>query len=224
MAEFKVKLVVFDMAGTTVDEDNVVYKTLRNAIVKAGCDVTLETVLEHGAGKEKLQAIKDVMEAKGLEGDAVAIHAAFRVDLTKAYQTLDVKGMAGTGEVFQKLRERGAKVVLNTGYDRGTAESLVAKIGWKVGEDIDGLVTASDVPNNRPKPDMILLAMKETGVSDPGVVAKIGDSAIDVEEGKNAQCGYTFGVTTGAQTRKQLAAASPTAVVDSLDEMFEYLA
>ena len=48
-----IKLVVFDMAGTTVDEQNVVYKTLQKAINHGGIPVTLEDVLETGAGKEK---------------------------------------------------------------------------------------------------------------------------------------------------------------------------
>ncbi|MBC7424794.1 MAG: HAD family hydrolase, partial [Ferruginibacter sp.] len=56
-----IKMVVFDMAGTTVNEDNVVYKTLRKAINEAGFNFTLGQVLEQGAGKEKLQAIKSIL-------------------------------------------------------------------------------------------------------------------------------------------------------------------
>ncbi len=56
-----VKMVVFDMAGTTVNENNVVYKTLRRAINEAGFPVTLEDVLAEGAGKEKLQAVKSIL-------------------------------------------------------------------------------------------------------------------------------------------------------------------
>ncbi len=52
-----VKMVVFDMAGTTVNENNVVYKTLHNAINEAGFPVSLQEVLAEGAGKEKLQAV-----------------------------------------------------------------------------------------------------------------------------------------------------------------------
>ncbi|MBS1527010.1 MAG: HAD family hydrolase, partial [Bacteroidetes bacterium] len=58
-----IKMVVFDMAGTTVDENNVVYKTVQQAINQAGFNVTLDEVLAQGAGKEKLQAIKDVLRA-----------------------------------------------------------------------------------------------------------------------------------------------------------------
>lgn len=51
----KIQLAVFDMAGTTVNEDNVVYKTVRDAFAKHGVEVSLETVLRFGAGKENLR-------------------------------------------------------------------------------------------------------------------------------------------------------------------------
>ena len=37
----KVKMVVFDMAGTTVDEGNVVYRTLHQAIEKKSASYSL---------------------------------------------------------------------------------------------------------------------------------------------------------------------------------------
>ena len=61
MIKDTIRMVVFDMAGTTVDEQNVVYKTLHKAIVNYGIETSLETVLEFGAGKEKHQAIKDIL-------------------------------------------------------------------------------------------------------------------------------------------------------------------
>ena len=217
-----IRLVVFDMAGTTVDEDNVVYKTVRAAINAAGYQFSQEQVQEAGAGKEKSQAIRDVLALDGSvhsDEEVAAIFADFRQRLSAAYDTLNVKEQPGTSETFARLRQHGIKVVLNTGYDRATAEGLVAKIGWVVGKDIDGLVTASDVENGRPGPDMIRLAMKQTGVAASVEVAKIGDSGIDIEEGKNAECGLTFGITTGAQTEAQLRTADPTHIVNSLAEM-----
>jgi len=61
------------------------------------------------------------------------------------------------GELFRALRQWKILVVLNTGYNRKTAESLIAKSGWTIGTDLDGLVTATDVEHNRPSPDMIHL-------------------------------------------------------------------
>jgi beta-phosphoglucomutase-like phosphatase (HAD superfamily) len=41
----KIKMVVFDMAGTSVDEGNVVYQTLHKAIEKQCPSITFEDVL-----------------------------------------------------------------------------------------------------------------------------------------------------------------------------------
>ena len=130
----------------------------------------------------------------------------------------------GAGGIFARLKRNGVKVVLNTGYDRATAESLINKLDWKVGREIDGLITVSDVTRGRPHSDMIQLAMEKCGLDDPLRVANVGDSVIDIEEGQNAKCGFTFGVTTGAQSREQLESARPTAVIDSLHEVLERLA
>ena len=215
-------MVVFDMAGTTVDENNVVYKTLHAAVVNAGVDVTLDDVLLHGAGKEKLQAIKDVLLAAHAEGvNANAIYEQFVVLLADAYANLDVTPCSNAETVFALLKKQEIKVVLNTGYNRATATSLLQKLNWTIGEDIDLLVTTSDVSNNRPAPDMIEFAIQHFNIQDPLTVVKVGDSAIDIEEGKNAGCGKTFGVTTGAQTRDQIAVANPTAVLDDLLDLID---
>jgi phosphonatase-like hydrolase len=215
-------MVVFDMAGTTVDENNVVYKTLHAAIVNAGIPVSLDDVLLHGAGKEKLQAIKDVLASQHHETThAQEIYNYFIVALENEYQNLEVTPCSNAETVFALLKKQGIKVVLNTGYNRATATGLLNKLNWIEGEDIDLLVTASDVSNNRPAPDMIDYAIKHFAITDSTTVIKVGDSAIDIEEGKNAGCGKTFGVTTGAQTREQIQVADPTAVVDDLLEILD---
>lgn len=222
----KVDLIVFDMAGTTVDEDNVVYKTVRQALGDCGHYFTQDEVQAAGAGKEKSQAIRDVSALRGVEPqeeEVQRIFAHFKTLLVAAYRDLAVKEQAGAGEVFARLRAEGVRVVLNTGYDRVTAEGLLEKLNWVVGREIDGLVTASDVVRGRPHGDMIELAMERCGVTDSSRVAKVGDSQIDIEEGDSAGCGFTFGITTGAQTREQLALAHPTAIVDSLAEMVALL-
>jgi phosphonatase-like hydrolase len=216
------QLFVFDMAGTTVNEANLVYKTLCHAFIIAGfTELELEDVLEYGAGKEKLQATRDILatvfpQAPDQSGTAERVHARFRELLAEAYATSPVTAFPGSEDFLAKLRAAGIKVALNTGYDRPTAELLLSKMGWSAGVEYDVLVTATDVNRGRPHPDMILLAMEQTGINDPALVAKVGDSAIDILEGKNAGCGFTAGVTTGAQTAKQLWRAEPDAVVDEL--------
>lgn len=218
----QIQLVVFDMAGTTVDEGNVVYKTLKQVVNKQGGDFSLETVLEQGGGKEKRQAIEDllrsVVPASELGQRVDTAFADFKERLAAAYADLQVQPCPGTEDLFAFLRKQDIRIVLNTGYNEVTAQSLVDKLGWVAGQDYDLLVTADMVANSRPAPDMIIFAMEQLGINDPAVVAKIGDTAIDMEEGRSADCGLLVGVTTGAQTRDQIASAQPHHIINDLTE------
>ncbi len=216
-------MVVFDMAGTTVNENNIVYKTLRNAInTVGGYELTLTEVLAHGAGKEKLQAIKTVLKnSLNLVDDELAqrMFTLFLAELEHAYEVEEIYPNANAEELFAILKDHDILRVLNTGYDRKTAESLLEKLNWKVGKEIDALITASDVPRNRPYPDMIERAMQQFEIADPGAVVKIGDSIIDIQEGQQAGCGLSIGITTGAHNMAQLKSANPDYVINDLLEI-----
>ncbi len=210
------------MAGTVVNENNVVYKTLQKAINKEGYSLSLKYVLQHGAGKEKYQAIHDILRlnnAIDLDNEARTIFGDFEKLLEKAYQNLEVTTYDGVADLIRSLRSAQIKIALNTGYNRKTAQLLLDKMTWKLGDQYDALITADDVALGRPNPDMILAAMEVLQVTDTSKVLKAGDSIIDIEEGKNAHCGITIGVTTGAHTREQLTSANPTYILDSLVEL-----
>lgn len=211
-------MIVFDMAGTTVNEDNVVYKTLQKAMYDNGFQFSLDQVLAEGAGKEKLQAIKSILLLNQISNDKLSndIYEHFIILLNEAYQHLDVKPQPHAVELFQILKKRNIFVILNTGYNTETALSLIEKLGWEKGKDYDGLVTSSDVTNNRPNPDMILKAMEIFGIENPKEVVKVGDSTIDINEGQNAGCLLNIGITTGAHTYGQLQSASPDYIIEDL--------
>jgi phosphoglycolate phosphatase-like HAD superfamily hydrolase len=83
------------------------------------------------------------------------------------------------------------------------------KLGWKENAHFDALITADDVSESRPSPEMILLAMKKFNIHEPEKVLKAGDSVIDIEEGKNAGCGVTVAVLSGAQSKAELEKSIP---------------
>lgn len=219
-----IELLVLDMAGTTIDEDNVVYKTLTEAVNNHGYHVTLENVLSSCAGMEKLEAITSLLkEINGSEEDAPAIFENFSEQLRVAYQKLEVKPINGTEAFLLKMKSQNKKVVLNTGYTSEIAQQLLDKLQWKENVHFDALITADDVSESRPSPDMIKLAMKKFNIVEASRVLKAGDSVIDIEEGKNAGCGLTIAVLSGAQSRAELEKAHPDYIFNTISEAEDLL-
>lgn len=221
-----IQMVVCDMAGTTVNEDNLVYKTLQKAINEQGYKISLAEVLALGAGREKKQAITSILfNSIHIEDTKLVevIYHNFILKLERQYQTAAIHEQDNAEEFFLALREQNIRIVLNTGYNKSTAESLLYRLGWQIGYHIDALITADDVQRNRPYPDMIFLAMEQFGIAHSESVAKVGDSIVDIDEGHRAGCKLSIGITTGAHTYDQLKSANPSHIVNNLLEILPLL-
>lgn len=219
-----IELLVLDMAGTTINEDNVVYKTLMSAVNDYGYQVSLEKVLSSCAGMEKLEAISNLLkEIGGKEEEAPAIFENFSDQLKEAYRNLNVQPIDGVENFLIKMRSGNKKIVLNTGYTSEIAQQLLDKLGWKENVHYDALITADDVSESRPSPEMIHLAMKKFNILEPERVLKAGDSVIDIEEGKNAGCGLTIAVLSGAQSKNELEKSNPDYIFNTISEAEEIL-
>jgi len=218
------RMFVFDMAGTTINEGNLVYKTLHKALDRIGQQVTFEEVLALGAGKDKRSALADLIGDEHLENQNLVDEAYnfFINDLQLAYEIAPIEPFDGVLELFKLLRSKEVIVVLNTGYDRATALKILDRISWKEGREYDALISRDDVQNGRPLPDMIHLAMGMFKITDSQLVLKAGDSIVDILEGKNAFCGINVGVLSGAQTIEQLSAGDPHLIVDSVASLRQY--
>jgi phosphoglycolate phosphatase-like HAD superfamily hydrolase len=68
---------------------------------------------------------------------------------------------------------------------------------------------------------MIQFAIDYFGGIDSSTIIKVGDSTVDIEEGINAKCLYSIGITSGAQTRAQLETAHPEFIINDLIELLD---
>lgn len=223
-------MVVFDMAGTTVEDSDNVHQSLMNAMKTKGYDVTRDDV-NRVMGYPKPIAIETLLEEnfklkKGAERSQLTdkIHNHFLLDMIHHYRyNPEVKGKPNVEYVFDTLRKRGVKVVIDTGFSRPIADAIIERLGWVADGLIDYSVTSDEVKQGRPYPDMIFKAMAEFGLSNAGQVAKIGDTPSDLMEGMSAKCGYVIGVTWGAYRRDQLEKEKYTHLVDDLSEILTIL-
>lgn len=232
-----IQLVVFDMAGTTVQDSQNIHQALHRALAHFGVTTTLDEI-NPLMGYPKPIAIKTLLESKlGSDpiltdeyiddlrpGKADRIHTLFVELMVQFYETdPSVAEKPGASNVFEKLHQQGIQVALDTGFDRLITNTILNRLGWIIGQTIDVSVSSDEVKRGRPYPDMIFRAMELTGVTDPTTVMKVGDTASDVQQGKAAGCGYVVGVTTGAFAETDLARENPTHLIQNLEEILGIL-
>jgi phosphonatase-like hydrolase len=217
------ELVVFDIAGTTVFDGDAVGNCLRDALADvAGVSFSRDEV-NAIMGIPKRVAIVQLLQTRGrrsADGEVDAVYRGFESKMLDHYRTSpEIREVDGAAAVFSELRELGLKLVLDTGFARAVTDAVLARLGWDVPGTVDATVTADDVANGRPAPDMIYRAMQLTGVRDAGRVVKVGDTPSDLHEGTSAGCGMVVGVTSGSHTAGELRPHPHTLLIDSVRDL-----
>jgi phosphonatase-like hydrolase len=217
-----IELVVFDMAGTTINDDDGVNRCVRAALEPVGVSATRDAV-NLVMGIPKPMAIRQLLERyerPELVEQIDAIHADFVRRMIEFYQTdPSVHEIPGATQTFRRLRAAGIKTALDTGFSRNIVDVVLERLGWKDDSLLDMTVTSDEVPRGRPHPDMIEKIMRKLGVGDPSRVAKVGDTPSDLEEGTAARCGMIVGVTGGSHTAEQLRAFPHTHLIGTVAQL-----
>lgn len=213
-----IRLVVFDIAGTTVQDGGQVPAAFAAALAEHGVRVTpnqLQTV----RGASKREAVSRLLPGGPDHADrAGRAYATFRERLLTAYRREGVTPMPGSERVFRWLRDRRVAIALNTGFDRDLTTELLAGLRWDDAV-VDAVVCGDEVGAGRPAPDMILRAMAATGVTRAAVVASVGDTTLDLAAGANAGVRWNIGVWSGAHERAALERAPHTHLLASIADV-----
>jgi len=214
----ELELVIFDLAGTTVEDRGQVPEAFAAALAEHGIEVTPEQV-KAVRGASKRQALLSLIPAGPHRVHlADEAYASFRAHLAQSFASKGVRAIPGAEMVFRWLRERDVRVALNTGFDRETTSLLLGALGWTDG--VVGAVACGDeVPQGRPAPYLIFRAMEATGATSVHRVANVGDTALDLLAGHNAGVRWNIGVLSGAHDRLTLAGAPHTHLLPSVAEV-----
>ncbi|KPL68412.1 hypothetical protein SZ64_09945 [Erythrobacter sp. SG61-1L] len=98
----------------------------------------------------------------------------------------------GAGDLIASLRARGIATGATTGYPREILDRIAPLIAER-GIALGAMVSASDVSNGRPAPDMCLRGMGVLGIGDPAVCLVVDDTLAGIEAGRAAGM-WTVGV------------------------------
>jgi phosphonoacetaldehyde hydrolase len=200
----EIKLVVLDWAGTVIDFGCLAPS---GAFVAAFAQKGVEVSLAEARGpmglhkKDHIRAMLRT-DAVGEKWRAAAGRDWAETDVEELYRTvtpMQVQAAAkyselipGVLEVVAKLRAQGIKIAGTSGYFH-EAMAVVTAAAKRQGYEPDFNICADDVPAGRPAPWMIFRSMEALNVYPPAAVLKVGDTVIDIKDGRNAGC-WSVGV------------------------------
>ena len=200
----KIRLVVFDLAGTIVDHGCFApVRPFVDAFAQHG--VTLSVAEARGpmglAKKDHIRALF-ALPAPARQWHDLHGRAAAEADVDRVYDDfipLQIESIAassglitGTLECATELRRRDVRIAVTTGYFTEAADRCYAEAA-RQGFHSDVSVCTSDVPAGRPAPWMMFRCMEATGVYPAAAVLKVGDTVPDIGEGLAAGA-WTAGV------------------------------
>lgn len=215
-------LFVFDLAGTTIaDQEGLVPRIFLSVAAEHSISTDLAE-LNSLRGRSKADVLRLLIARQypgaDVEARVAAAHADFQDQILAAYRR-ECRPIAGAEATFRFLHAQGAKVAVNTGFDRTIVNELMAQLGWLSTGVVDLAVAVDEVAAGRPAPDMIQRAMALLGVTDAQRVVKVGDTPVDMQEGHSAGCGAIIGVCTGTTDAATLRAQGPTHVLASVADL-----
>ena len=222
-----IQLIVFDIAGTTVKDSGEIAAAFWMALKEYSYAVPMNKI-NALMGYKKPEAIRRIVEEyeqnKTLVTDDYinAIHERFLELMIEYYQTAkEIIPLPNVMEVFSFLKEKGIKIGLDTGFSKNITDVIINRLNWVNDDVVDYVVSSDEVPAGRPYPYMIQRMMNVANITDAKEVIKVGDTEVDVQEGKNANCLYSIAVTTGAFTREELEPYKPSFIIDDIKEVMD---
>ncbi|NNJ24120.1 phosphonoacetaldehyde hydrolase [Alienimonas chondri] len=229
--------VVFDWAGTMIDfGSRAPVEVFRAVFESSGVPVTeAQARGPMGAAKRDhiaaLLALDDVKtrwaDKQGSEPTDAEIDRLYKefLPLQKEVLGRHCEPIPGVVELLQALSEAGVPIGSTTGYNRDLM-SVVLPLAKAAGVAPNAAVCSDDVPAGRPRPWMLLEALKRMDAAPIWRAVKVDDTPMGVEAARNAGCwgvglsasGNALGVSLAEWNK--MPAAERTAALTPIEATF----
>jgi phosphoglycolate phosphatase-like HAD superfamily hydrolase len=203
-------MIVCDMGGTIIQESGIFYKSLYESIKIFKPDLKITEIYDLSKYNKNdiiKYFIKDVTTYRRTS-------LIFNKKLYKNYNDDSIKLInPDIPDFFNDLRKDNIKITLNTDYNKKIQELLINKFNLQ--NYIDDYISTSEVIKGRPSPVMMCKLMDRNNILQTNHIIKIGDTRLDILEGKNTDC-KTVGVLSGMDTLEELNKENPDFIVDNI--------
>jgi phosphonatase-like hydrolase len=218
----KIKLVIFDIGGTIIEDNGEVIQSFSAALEANGVKAT-QAELTEMKGASKRTVITQFVERQwgkdkaGNDARIARTYEDFKKQLENSFSNGGVKPIRGAAATFDWLKSQNIICATTTGFYKSVTDRILKSAGWQ--SMFGANICSEDVKIGRPAPFMIFRAMEATGVGDVREVLNVGDTKLDLQSGNRAGVLGVVGVLTGIQTEDKLRAESPSYLIPSVAEI-----
>jgi len=235
----KISMVMFDLSGTTVEDDMGVRDCLYRAAEEYKLMTTPDEILinmgtnkihlyqfliARQRGKEiDIRDFEKIRDPETLE-EALKVYNRYTEFMVQHYRN-QTREIPGTSETFEWCHEHGIKVATDTGFHRIVVDAIMEGLRWVQDGLVDLAVDVEHIPGEigRPAPFMIYYAMTQLNIQNVHEVIKIGDTPADMLEGYNAGCRGVVGVLSGPRAVEAFGKYWHTHIIPSVAELPELI-
>lgn len=164
--------VVFDLDGVLIDTSRVWHRVVEDTAARLECPRVPWEVFHPTFGQGTAADCAQFFEGAPVEVVDRIYHERFLARLE------EVERIDGAIEMLETLGERGICRAVATNTMRDLADALVERAG--LAPRLDAVASASEVPEAKPAPDVVLLAAERLGLG-PNEILYVGDAVYDAE-------------------------------------------
>src|ERR1700738_3211624 len=218
----KVRLVIFDIGGTIIEDHGEVVASFRAALAASGLPAS-EPEIKELKGSSKRDVIRKFVERKwgkedvGNEDRIRKAYGDFRTELENRFANGGVKPIVGAESSFAWLKAHDIVCATTTGFYRSVTDRILESTGWR--ETFAANICSDDVKVGRPSPYMIFHAMETSGIDNVRQVLNVGDTPLDIQAGTRAGVVGVIGVLSGVHKEVRLSEEHPSYLIPSVADI-----
>ncbi len=214
MKTMSVQGVIFDLDGTLIDSYQAIYLSFRHTYEKMGLQPLsfdqVKGVVGYGLSNTFLDLLGEAQVPEALR--------LFREKYEEVYSQ-NTYLLPHVREVLEALHTRRIKLAVATNKLGRFSRQIFRHFGLE--QLFVTIVGDEDVSQNKPHPEMLFYALTRMGLPKEEAVF-VGDSLIDVQTGQNAGMRVLV-VPTGVTGKEDLEKARPTAILNALPDLLNYI-
>lgn len=211
-----IKCCIFDLDGTLLDTINSIAYFVNKTFQNYGISSVTADECKYFAGNGAKTLVKRALEARNSFDEKtfpeLLLEYKSSYDASPVYLT---EVFPGIRELLKSLLENGVKLVVLSNKPDFATKSIVKHFFGDVFDVVQGGIDGIPL---KPNPKAALDIIRQLDIT-PEETAFIGDTATDIETGKNMGAGLSIGVTWGFRPESELTGSGADLLVSHAEEI-----